>query len=61
MALPAVLIPLLIQVGSKLIDMAFDYIEKMPVEKASKVLDKVEKNEKKKLEKQKVEDDDVQW
>lgn len=49
--IPPVLIPILIQIGSKLVDMAFDNIGKLPTEKQTECLDKIEKNDKKKLAK----------
>jgi hypothetical protein len=49
--IPSVLIPILVQIGSRLVDMAFDQIEALPTEKQTECLDKIEKNDKKKLEK----------
>jgi hypothetical protein len=51
MMIPPMLIPLLIKIGSKLVDMAFNKLESLPTEKKSKCLDKIEANDKKKLEK----------
>lgn len=50
--MPLWLIPIIIRVGAWAVDKAFDYIDNLPAEKQTKVLDKVEADDKKKLEKQ---------
>ena len=45
--IPIVLIPLLTKVASRVIDMAFDALEKQPEEKKVQVYDKIMKKDKK--------------
>jgi hypothetical protein len=49
--IPVAFIPLIVQVAGKLIDMAFSEIERQPAEKQSKLLDKIEQNDKKEWKK----------
>lgn len=45
--MPVWLIPIIINLGSRVIDMMFDRIEQLPPEKKSKVLNKIEKQDEK--------------
>jgi hypothetical protein len=49
--IPAPLIPIIIQIATKLIDYGFKKLESLPEDKKSKCLDKIEENDRKALEK----------
>ena len=59
--IPAPLIPILIQIGTKLVDLAFRKLESLPVEKQSKCLDKIEANDKKKIAKAMKPEEEYDW
>lgn len=60
--IPPVLIPILIRIGTHLVDLAFKHLTKLPEEKKTQVLDKVEEDDKKRAEKKAAKEiDDVQW
>jgi len=48
--IPPIVVPLLVQFGSLLLDYAFKKLDQMPAEKKNKCLDKIEANDKKKLD-----------
>lgn len=61
--IPVFLIPIIVQVATKLIDMAFDKVGKLPPDKQAKVTNKIVSNDKKAEQKklEKLGDDDYDY
>ena len=59
--IPVQLIPLFVRIGTMLVDRAFKALDTVPPDKKSEVLDKIEKNDKKHMDKIVQGDDDHDW